>query len=227
MDGTVESSELVTVPERDNGAAGLDPVVVAALVDLAPDGIMLIDVAGRIAFANRAAGDIFGCPREELVGGVVEEVIPERFRESHKHRRAEFAETPASRPMGVGLDLWGLRKDGSEVAVQVSLSPISAAGVLHTMAVVRETTQHHLSEQAHRVRLVLAEDERIAAELDEIVIERLFRCGMMVQSSIRLTSEPATGRLYEAVDELDQAIRDIRNAVLKRFIDPSVRSSPI
>jgi signal transduction histidine kinase len=115
--------------------------------------------------------------------------------------------------MGIGLDLWGLRRDGSEVPVQVSLSPVNTAAGLHTMVVVREVSEHRANEQAERAGLLLGESERIAAELHQTVIERLFRAGITIQSAIRLTDGAVAKRLYEAVDEIDTAIREIREAV--------------
>ncbi|MBU7008972.1 PAS domain S-box protein, partial [Phosphitispora fastidiosa] len=78
----------------------------------------------NIVLVNSQAERLFGYRRSELLGETLERLIPERFRESHPERRASYFTNPTVRPMGGGIDLFALRKDGSEVAVEVNLAPL-------------------------------------------------------------------------------------------------------
>ena len=195
----------------------LSPGLAATVVDLAPDAILIVDGDGRIRYANSQAAEMFGVAQPDLLDSPVDALVPRRLRAGHLAHRLEFAANPSSRPMGVGLDLWGQRGDGSEFPVQVSLSPVSTATGPLTIVVAREVSQQRASEEAERVRLLSQDADRIAVELHERVIERMFRSAMVIQSALRLTREPVTARLSEAVEELDTAIREIREVIFDRL----------
>src|SRR5205807_5438017 len=89
-----------------------------------PDAIVIVDGAGAIVFVNGQSEGLFGYSREELLGRSVESLIPERYRAAHVVHRAGFFASPASRPMSAGLELYALCKDGREVPVEISLSPL-------------------------------------------------------------------------------------------------------
>jgi PAS domain S-box-containing protein len=89
-----------------------------------PDGIVIADTRGRILYVNRLAEELSGYQREELVGLAVESLVPERLRGAHLEHRARYESRPHHRPMGSGLNLHLLRKDGSEHPVEIALSPI-------------------------------------------------------------------------------------------------------
>ena len=107
-----------------DATAGIDPSTAAAILAGAPDATIVIDRGGTILYANRQVMDLFGWPPAELVGQQLEVLVPEALRTRHVHERDAFSAAPHARPMGVGLDLSGLRRDGSEVPVEISLSPI-------------------------------------------------------------------------------------------------------
>ena len=96
---------------------------------------------------------------------------------------------------------------------KVSLSPVNTADGLRTVVAVRDVSVHRADERTQRAGLVLAEEERIAAELHENVIDRLFQAGITIQGAMRLASGPLGERLAAAVEHLDGAIREIRRAV--------------
>jgi formate hydrogenlyase transcriptional activator len=111
------------------------------LFESAPDAMVLVDGQGRIAAANAQAEKMFGFLREELVGEPVERLIPQRFREGHIGHRSEYEGAPRARPMGADLELYGLRKDGSEFPIEISLSPLETnKGVLVSSA-IRDVTE--------------------------------------------------------------------------------------
>src|SRR5205823_7994911 len=94
------------------------------VLESAPDAILEVDPQGRIVVANREAENLFRCSREDLIGSTVEDLIPRRYRHGHVALRQRYAEHPVTRPMGSGLDLHARRKDGTEFAVDINLSPV-------------------------------------------------------------------------------------------------------
>lgn len=106
----------------------------------APDALVLIDSTGRIVLANRQAENIFGYPQEELLGRPIEILVPLRFREKHPAYVAGFFQTSSFRPMGGGLALHGLRKDGTEFTAEISLSAIPLESTKLVAASVRDLT---------------------------------------------------------------------------------------
>src|SRR3989338_199840 len=117
------------------------------LVESAQDALVGINAEGQIVLANAQTEKLFGYSREELLGKVVEILLPERFRKRHVGHRAAFFSDPSARPMGACLALWGRRKDGSEVPVDISLSPIESGDGLIVPATIRDTTARRRGDQ--------------------------------------------------------------------------------
>jgi PAS domain S-box-containing protein len=109
-------------------------------VESAPDAMVLIDVDGTMLLVNKQTERLFGYPREDLLGKAVEMLVPARLRHAHPGHRSGYFREPRFRPMGVGLDLWGLRKDGSEFPFEISLSPIESSRGLTVGATIRDVT---------------------------------------------------------------------------------------
>lgn len=99
-----------------------------SIIDMSPDGMLVVDAAGRILLANPAVEQIFGYAPGELIGGPVDQLVPDRVRERHPALRASFMQESRSRAMSESPDLSGLRKDGSEVGVAITLSPLPPRG---------------------------------------------------------------------------------------------------
>jgi len=116
------------------------------LIEHAPDAIIEVDAAGRILIANPRAEAIFGYSREELMGASVDLLLPSAARERHAGHRAGFAKANRTRPMGEGLELNAVRKDGSEFPVEISLSPIQTDNGTLVMAVIRDITDRRKAE---------------------------------------------------------------------------------
>jgi PAS domain S-box-containing protein len=119
------------------------PNFARAALDAAPDAMIVIDSAAVIRWANRQVSALFGYPKDDLIGQPVEVLIPGRFRERHVEKRQAYARNPHTRPMGRGLDLFGLRQDGTEFPVEISLSPIQGndTGDVLIAAAIRDVSE--------------------------------------------------------------------------------------
>jgi len=119
------------------------------LLEAAPDAILEVDRQGRIVLVNVQVEKLFGYTRGELLGKPVELLIPGRFRNHPAHRDIYFGD-PVMRPMGTGLELFARRADGSEFAVDVTLSPYEAEGGDRVICVVRDVTERKRAEEQIR-----------------------------------------------------------------------------
>jgi two-component system sensor histidine kinase DevS len=128
----------------------LDAATIRALVDAAPDGVLMADEHGRILFANRQLDDLFGYDHGTLTGRSVDDLLPERLRQVHRAHRTRYRVEPRRRSMGAGLMLFGQRADGAEFPVEISLSPLESDDGLRVVAVVRDITERLFAESAER-----------------------------------------------------------------------------
>ncbi|HEX9818419.1 MAG TPA: ATP-binding protein [Methylomirabilota bacterium] len=135
-----------------------------AVLESASDAIILIDAGGRITVVNPTAERMFGYDRGDLLGQSLEILLPERLRGVHAGHRTGYFATPRARPMGIGLDLAGLRKDGTEFPVEISLSHVEAPDGVLAMAFITDITERKRAEaQLQRQREVLYQNEKLAA----------------------------------------------------------------
>jgi PAS domain S-box-containing protein len=133
----------------------LGPVAIQnlrAAVESSPSGLLMIDDTGHIVLVNREIERLFGYSREELLGRPVELLVPLRFRGQHPADRAGFTEHPRVRAMGAGRDLFGMHKDGTEVPVEIGLTPVVTEDGMFVLSSVVDITQRKKAE-AERVRL--------------------------------------------------------------------------
>ncbi len=188
------------------------------LLEHAPDATVIVDGRGCILLVNRQVEDVFGYRRDTLIGQDVEILVPERFRARHPGLRRSFYADPQVRPMGVGLQLYGRRRDGSEFPVEISLSPIETTeGILVSAAIRDVTTRLQVEEELGAARAnqeVLAERDRIARDLHDLVIQRLFASGIALQGTLNLSPGDAiAAKLERVVDDLDATIVQIRSTI--------------
>ena len=141
------------------------------MLDATPDGIVMAGHDGRIRYANRAAAVLFGYRPDELIGATVEQLVPGCLHGQHVADRNAYVQHPQPRPMGLGLRLQGLRRDGSEVPVEISLAPMTRDGEQAVVTVIREASEQRRLEEEHTRYAQAHAVEEIVGALDAIVWE--------------------------------------------------------
>jgi len=134
------------------------------VLDAAPDAMLVVDAAGEIVSANTQAENLFGYKRDYLTSQLVEVLIPESARAQHPHHRDGFFADAHVRPMGAGLELFALRSDGTEFAVEISLSPLVTEAETFVLAAIRDITGRRRSEERFRALLESAPDAMVMVE---------------------------------------------------------------
>ncbi|MEL6890196.1 MAG: PAS domain S-box protein [Actinomycetota bacterium] len=201
----------------DSGIDALAPDSTAtlfrALFESSPDGLLLVRGDGTVRLANPAAAALFGLSPDELATGTVERLVPESVADVHvAHRRGFFAD-PDRRPMGTGLQLFAKHADGSLFPVEISLSPVDVDGEPMVIAAIRDVTERQ--ETQANVGL-LEERERIARDIHDMVIQRVFAAGMSLQAVFSLIDNPvARDRVASVTEELDETIHELRSAIFR------------
>ncbi len=184
-----------------------------AVFAAAPDGIVLVDEAGRIRNVNPAAVEMFGYDHDEITGETVELLVPEEVRDDHRHHRERYAEEPRPRPMGIGMELRGRRKDGSTFPVEISLSPLEREGETFVIATIRDVSQRQRLRRFGGGTLQAAEEERqrIARELHDDLAQRLASALLRIRLALRPDAGDArTETLDELREEIAEAAESVR-----------------
>lgn len=192
QDGSIQST-IQDVSERKRAEGRF-----RAVVEGAPNAMIMADEHGGIALVNSQTEKLFGYKREELIGQPVEKLVPVRYRDEHPSLRAHFHRDPKTRSMGAGRDLYALRKDGSEVPVEIGLNPLVIGDGHFVLASVIDITERKRSEQ-----LVHAAEERYRAAIGALAegIAILDAEGRVVAHNdsgtriLGLTADEFTGRM--------------------------------
>ena len=151
--------------------------ILDALVNHASIGIIIVNGQGEIILANPYVQQLFGYTEDDLPGNKIEMLIPNRFRQSHEKYRQTFSHQPTTRPMGVGLDLYGVKKDGIEFPLEISLGHYSDNGNSFVIAFITDITSRKKSdEEISRLNIVIedkAEEQTQSLQTAMMKLEKL------------------------------------------------------
>ncbi len=142
--------KLFTVIMRDITERARAEKQFSQVIEGAPNGMVMVDREGKIILVNAQVEKSFGYSREELLGQPIEMLVPERFRAHHPAYRDGFAAAPATRAMGTGRDLYGLRKDGSEFPVEIGLNPLETEQGVMVLGTILDITERKRAEEKLR-----------------------------------------------------------------------------
>lgn len=181
-----------------------------ALIETLPDAVVIADRAGIIVLVNAQAEALFGYERDEMLDQPVEMLVPDDLRPAHLNHRSQYARRPSTRPMGIGMELLGQRKDGSRFPVEISLSPLVRGEQMYITGIIRDVSER--SRMRSEIEME-RERQRIAMDLHDGTIQSIYAVGLGLELALTdLARDPveAGRRVDGSIDQLNTVIADIR-----------------
>jgi PAS domain S-box-containing protein len=162
-----------------------------AILTAAPDGILVVDEEGRITLASEQAQRMFGYSADELIGQPVEKLVPVRYRGTHVADREAYTRAARRRPMGAGKDLVAVTRDGREIPVEISLSPVTTVHGTQVVAIVRDVTdRRRLQQELERRNDELLQADRKKDEFLAVLAHELRNPLAPIQSAMEVLHQP-------------------------------------
>ena len=204
----------------------ISPELARSALDAAPDAMIIIDAAGIVRYANRQVSALFGYPHDALVGRDIEQLLPERYRRRHVGHREDYIRNIRLRPMGQGLELFGLRQDGTEFPVEICLAPIEDRDRILTAAAIRDVTDRKRVEAELTVARESAERASDSADRANQAKSRFLATAShdlrqplqtlaLLNGALRKTdTDPASAQALEQQEQAIGAMSRLLNALL-------------
>lgn len=176
-----------------------------AAIEASPNGVIVIDLDGHIIRVNRSIETMFGYSRNELVGKLLEILVPDAAKERHVIHRARYANDPRLRPMGIGLDAKGRRNGGTEFGINVMLSPLTISSGTYYMAIVNAllppmTLPQPIINETEPTVLVIEDDISFAAMFSKVLVTEGYKYDIAATAEIALTMLPTKFYILAVVD---------------------------
>ncbi|MBX3169864.1 MAG: PAS domain S-box protein [Candidatus Eremiobacteraeota bacterium] len=215
--GTYTLASIVDISERRRAEERL-----RLTLETAPVAILMMDRAGIIAMANAQTEQILGYGRGELIGKSIESLVPDRFRSRHPDHRAGFFANPQQRSMGVGRELYALRRDGREVPVEIGLNPVKTDEGLHVLASIIDITERKAAEESkdRLLKAVTETSQELASAAQQIL------AASSQQSTGAQEQAAGVSQTVATVDEVTQTSEQAAHR-LKAVADASQRTAEI
>jgi PAS domain S-box-containing protein len=195
----------------------LSEQLAVAVVKSSPDGLLLCDERGVISYVNDELCSMSGYDADQLIGQLIEVLVPANSRHGHPALRDDFVSANISRPMGPSGDVRLRHFDGTDLSVSIALSVILDASGLSVVASIRDISERVDQERrlllSNEALALATERERIARDLHDTALQHLYALGLEMQAIEMMVDSSLAERLGSAVDQIDHAIREIRTTV--------------